>query len=161
MIFDSTTSTVITTLLNNFNVKALPQFSPKDDIYKTLVLASILEREVIGLEDKKIVAGILLKRLGSGWPLQADATICYVKPGVCHPITTLDLKIDSPYNTYLYKGLPPTPIGNPGTESIEAALHPKTSPYWFYITDPKTRKTIFARTLDEHTANRVKFLNTL
>ena len=105
-------------------------------------------------------------------PLDVDATVCYAKllenqasrpaasqvAQACYPLTALDFKIDSPYNTYLYRGLPPGPIGNPGVSAIMAAIHPVVSPYWYYLSDPKTGKTIFAKTLDEQTQNRVKYL---
>ena len=69
-----------------------------------------------------------------------------------------DLSIDSPYNTYKYYGLPPTPIANPGLDTLEAAVNPETSPYWYYVSDPITRETIFARTLDEHNENIANYL---
>jgi UPF0755 protein len=68
------------------------------------------------------------------------------------------MKNDSPYNSYLHKGLPPTPIGNPGVQAITAAMNPKESPYWYYLSDPKTGKTIFAATLAEQVANQRKYL---
>jgi len=152
--------------LDNFNVKAAALL--QEDLANAnedLILASVVEKEVPDAEDQKIVAGILWKRLKAGMPLQVDATVCYAKfkegpvPAVpCYPFTPLDFKIDSPYNTYLYKGLPPSPIGNPGISAISAAIHPKSSPYWFYLSDPKTGKTIFAKTLDEQTQNKVKYL---
>jgi UPF0755 protein len=101
-------------------------------------------------------------------PLQVDATLCYLKEreeftngrqARCAPIGALDLEKDSPYNTYLYRGLPPGPIGNPGLASIDAAMEPERSPYLYYLSDPATKKTIFARTFDEHYANKLKFLN--
>jgi UPF0755 protein len=104
------------------------------------------------------------KRMNVGMKLQMDATLCYMKevvaqaPLPCYPLTSLDFKYDSPYNTYLYKGLPPGPIGNPGTSSIRAALNPRPSPYWFYLSDPLTKRTVFSETLDEHEDNRVKYL---
>ena len=70
-----------------------------------------------------------------------------------------DLNFESPYNTYLYKGLPPGPIGNPGLEAIKAALNPLESDYWYYLSDPKTKKTIFSKDLDEHIENRARYLN--
>lgn len=166
----STVKVVVQKFLNNFNTKAAPLL-PKDptDSKNDLILASIIDKEVPDPDDQKIVAGILWKRLRVGMPLQADATICYAKlekgpastsvstPG-CYPLTPLDYKIDSPYNSYLYKGLPPGPIGNPGVSAIQAAINPKSSPYWFYLSDPKTGKTIFATTLDEQNKNRVKYL---
>jgi len=138
----------------NFKAKVGQFIGPGEAARKTLTLASLVEKEVPNSEDRKIVAGILLKRLDAGWPLQVDSTICYIKPGNCYPLSPLDFKIDSPYNTYLYKGLPPTPIANPGIDAIGAALHPTSSPYWFYLSDPKTHKTFFARTLDEQTKNK-------
>ena len=115
--------------------------------------------------DQEIVAGIILKRLAEGIPLDIDATVCYAKllgrptsTAQACSLSPLDFKIESPYNTYLYKGLPPGPIGNPGTSAITAALHPQSSPYLYYLSDPATGKTIFAKTLDEQNQNRVKYL---
>ncbi|OGY99166.1 MAG: hypothetical protein A3G64_00450 [Candidatus Liptonbacteria bacterium RIFCSPLOWO2_12_FULL_60_15] len=127
--------------------------------YENLILASLIEKEVPDSEERRIVSGILRKRLKAGMALQVDASICYVKKGPCHPVTANDLTQDSPYNTYRYKGLPPGPISNPGTDALRAALDPIASPYWFYLSDPKTQKTVFAKTLDEHRQNRVKYLN--
>lgn len=156
---DSSVEDVVKKFFDNFNQKAQPLLSSYGpNSYERLILASLLEKEVPDFEERKIVAGIILKRLASKWPLQIDATICYIKVGECHPLTTLDLKIDSPYNTYVYKGLPPTPIANPGLSAIEAALNPKKNSFWFYLSDPKTGKTIFSRTLDEHNQNRVRYL---
>ena len=148
-----------------FDAKALSLLQ-KDpaNLERNLVLASILEKEVPHISDRKIVAGIVLKRKEEGMALQVDASVCYAKQiknkafGDCLPITALDLKIDSPYNTYLHSGWPPGPIGNPGLEAIQAALSPEKSPYWFYLSDPKTQNTIFSKTLDEHAKNRVKYL---
>jgi UPF0755 protein len=94
--------------------------------------------------------------------LQVDATICYIKAQQgqgCLPIMKSDKTIDSPYNTYLYRGLPTGPIGSPGSSALSAAANPATSSYWYYISDPKTDETIFARTLDEHNQNIVKYLS--
>jgi UPF0755 protein len=164
---------VVGEFTDNFNAKALPllNVAPKNS-QRDLILASILEKEVPSSTDQKLVAGILLKRLAAGMPLDVDATVCYAKllenqasrpaasqvAQACYPLTALDFKIDSPYNTYLYRGLPPGPIGNPGVSAIMAAIHPVVSPYWYYLSDPKTGKTIFAKTLDEQTQNRVKYL---
>ncbi len=162
---------VIGKFIDNFNAKAAPLL-PKSAAAaaRDLTMASIVDKEVRTPEDQAIVAGILVKRIAAGMPLQMDATVCYAKllaasssvlaAGVppCYPMTALDFKIDSPYNTYLYKGLPPGPIGNPGIAAISAVLHPQSSPYWFYLSDPKTGKTIFAKTLDEQAQNKVKYL---
>ncbi len=130
-----------------------------------LILASIVEKEVPGIEDQKTVAGILKKRLKARIPLQVDATVCYVKEAAsfpvlrpCYPLTPLDFKIDSAYNTYLRLGLPPGPIGNPGIQAITAVLQAESSPYWFYLSEQKSGRTIYSRTLDEQSTNRRKYL---
>lgn len=155
----SSVGDVVKKFSDNFNQKAQPLLSSYGpNFYERLILASLLEKEIPDIEERKIAAGIILKRLVAKWPLQIDAAICYIKAGECHPLTLLDLKIDSPYNTYVYKGLPPTPIANPGLSAIEAALNPKQSSFWFYLSDPKTGKTIFSRTLDEHNQNKARYL---
>ncbi len=164
---DANVKDVVKEFFDNFNTKAQPLLSADgQNAARDLVMASILEKEVPDQGDQEIVAGILLKRLAAGMPLDVDATVCYARllaasatsTGNCPSLTALDFKIKSPYNTYLYRGLPPGPIGNPGVSAITAALHPENSPYWYYLSDPKTGKTIFAKTLDEQTKNRVKYL---
>jgi UPF0755 protein len=162
---NSSPGEVLKKMRDNFAAKAQPILDrDRPHIRENLILASILEKEVPEYEDRQIVAGIMQKRLEADMLLQADATLCYMKyekAGAfvpCTPITSADLKTKSPYNTYLSKGLPPGPIGSPGLEAIKAAQDPKESPYWYYLSDPKTGKTIFSKTLDEHTRNRVKYL---
>jgi UPF0755 protein len=159
-------SDVVQKMTGDFNAKAAPLLAADPtNVGRDLVIASIIEKEVPDQNDEELVAGIILKRLVAGMPLDIDATICYAKlregptsTAQACSLTALDFKIDSPYNTYLYKGLPPAPIGNPGTSAITAALHPQSSPYFYYLTDPATGKTIFAKTLDEQNQNRVKYL---
>ncbi|MBI2035767.1 MAG: endolytic transglycosylase MltG [Candidatus Liptonbacteria bacterium] len=166
---DSEPKDVVQKFLDNFDEKVsgllglgaknnLISDTKNSNAYKTIILASLLEKELTDFKERRIVSGILQKRIKSGWPLQVDATICYVVPMPCHPITPLDLKIDSPYNTYINKGLPPTPIANPGLEAIRAAINPQQSSYWFYLSDPKTGKTIFSKDLEEHSLNRALYL---
>ena len=161
------TSSVIKKFTDNFGAKVQPLFARETsaDEAKVLTLASILEKEVPTPADQRIVAGIMEKRLAAGIALDVDATVCYGKqvanPGTivdCATLTSTDLKSDTPYNTYLHKGLPPSPIGNPGTSTIEAALNPTASPYWYYLSDPATGKTIYAKTLDEQNANIRRYL---
>ncbi len=160
---ESSPEEVVGRMRANFNLKAKPILDkdPKQAT-RNLILASLLEREVPDFKDRQVVAGILLKRIKVGMPLQVDATICYLKEMAgeesCYPLLSADLKADSSYNTYLNRGLPPGPIGNPGTESIKAAMSPIASGYWFYLSDPATGKTIFSETLDTHASNRVKYL---
>lgn len=130
------------------------------DFHSTLIMASLIEKEVKDHGEQRIASGILWKRLAEGVALQVDATICYMKaPDECLPITVGDKAVDSPYNTYLYRGLPPGPISNPGLNSIKAADKPVASPYWYYLSDPETGKTVFAKTLDEHGSNIIKYLH--
>ncbi|KXJ97794.1 MAG: putative aminodeoxychorismate lyase [Parcubacteria bacterium OLB19] len=124
---------------------------------EVIILASILEREANSKESKEIVSGILQNRLAINMPLQADATIEYVLHKPLKELTPEDLKIDSPYNTYLNKGLPPTPIGNPGLEAIEAVLYPAKTDYMFYITD-ENGVFYYAKDFDEHRRNIAKYL---
>lgn len=122
-------------------------------VHEIVTLASIVEREVAGDADRKVVAGIFWRRLREGMPLQSDATVNYVtKAGRARP-TLKDLEATSPYNTYRNKGLPPGPISNPGDAAIEAVLHPDDHGYRFFLTD-ENGKAYYARTFDEHKANR-------
>lgn len=165
---DSSAPAVAQVILENFSAKTaqvIPEGTSDAAARRLLTIASLLEREVKTGADQRLVAGIIEKRLKAGMPLQIDATICYIKkiasfPPVhsCYPLDRLDFRAQSDYNTYLYKGLPPGPIGNPGLASIQSAQSPQNSPYWFYISDPKTDKTIFARDLGEQNENRSKYL---
>jgi UPF0755 protein len=121
----------------------------KKSIFDIVVMASMLEKEMRTLADKKMVSGILWKRLEIGMPLQLDATVNYITNKNDPGVSIKDTKIDSPYNTYKYKGLPKGPISSPGMDSIRAAIYPKANSYLFYQTG-KDGKTIFSRTLQEH-----------
>lgn len=121
-----------------------------------ITMASIIEKEVFGYEDRKRVAGILWKRLENGWTIGADATLLYLKND--RTITKKDLQEDSPYNTRKNQGLPPGPIANPSLESINAALNPTDTPYWFYLNTPDTGEVIYAETNEQHNLNREKYL---
>ncbi len=148
-------------MIDRFREKIWPILEGKKDWYDILILASLLEREVPDFEERKIVAGILMKRLKLGMTLQVDAAVCYLKArnGRCYPLGKNDFAVDSLYNTYLYRGLPPAPIANPGLSAINAALNPAPSSYIYYLSDPKTGKTVFSETLEEHNENRRKYLN--
>lgn len=126
--------------------------------YEILILASLIEKESFdSSEERKIISGIIRKRLKSNMALQIDATIAYLTGKPSSKLTEEDLKIDSPYNTYKYKGLPSGPIANPGLDSIMAAIYPKDSPYWYYL-HGKNGKIRYARNLDEHKTNKMKYL---
>jgi UPF0755 protein len=151
---------IINIALANFDKKLTQELrdetiKQKKTIFEIVTMASMLEKEVKSLKDKKIVSGILWKRIDAGMPLQIDATVNYITGKNDPGVAIKDTKIDSPYNTYKYKGLPKGPISNPGIESIVAALYPTKSPYWFYLSDGVT---IFSKTAEEHAANKAKYL---
>ena len=125
--------------------------------YEILILASIIEREANNEESMKLISGILQNRMSIGMALQADASIEYVLDKPLSELTSEDLKIDSPYNTYLYTGLPPTPIGNPGLQAIMAVLEPTESDYFYYITD-EDGVFHYAQTFNQHKSNIAKYL---
>ena len=122
-----------------------------------ITLASILEREANSPESMRIVSGILQGRMSEGMPLQADASVEYILDKPLKELTPDDLKVDSPYNTYLNRGLPPTPIGNPGIDAITAVLEPTPSDYVYYITDSEG-VFHYAKTYDEHLDNIERYL---
>lgn len=163
---DSNIQTVVKKFLADFNQKALVILKQdKNNIRKDLILASLIEEEAADYQSRTIIAGIFKKRLKKHMPLQVDATICYIKEQKlgdlykgCYPIRKSDLKIKSPYNTYLHTGLPPAPISNPGLSAIKAVIYSKNSPYWYYLSDPKTGKIIFGRNYKEQRMNVSKYL---
>lgn len=161
---DATAESVARRMLENFMRKGMPLIEDEADWYEAIILASLLEREVITFADRQMVAGILLKRIRIGIPLQVDATISYAKCAGSYrecesvQIARSDLDFPSPYNTYTRQGFPPTPIANPGTATLRAAATPVTSSYLYYLSASGTQETIFSRTLDEHNENRAKYL---
>lgn len=164
---DSDPQSVVEKILDNFKAKVgqYPEgliFLNGSGNMNWLILASILEKEVIDSKERQIAGGILEKRIKEGMPLQVDASIIYVRCEGrfvnCPLLSGSDFEIDSRYNTYKYLGLPPSSISNPGLDAISAALHPIKSDYWYYLSDPKTKETIFSKTLEEHNKNRVKYL---
>ncbi|MFA6304970.1 MAG: endolytic transglycosylase MltG [Patescibacteria group bacterium] len=127
-------------------------------LFEILTLASIIEKEVSQEEDMKKVADIFYKRLEVGIALQSDATLNYITgKGVTRP-SSQDIKTDSLYNTYKYRGLPPGPIANPGLQAIKAAIYPTANPYYYFLTTP-TGEVIYSKTHDEHVANKRKYLD--
>jgi len=122
-----------------------------------IIMASIIEKEVITFEDKKLVSGILWKRIRIGMPLQSCATISYITGRKTTKIPVEETKIDSPYNTYKYTGLPKGPICNPSLDSIEAAIYPQDSVYLYHLSTPEG-ETIFSRSLQEHNIAKAKYL---
>jgi UPF0755 protein len=126
-------------------------------LFEIITMASMIEKEVKTMEDKKIVSGILWKRMDSGMRLQVDATVLYAQNKEGLKVYTKDTQIDSPYNTYKNDGLPLGPISNPGIDSIIAAVYPTKTAYYYYLS-ASDGKTIWARTLEDHNNNKIKYL---
>ncbi len=122
-----------------------------------VTLASIIEREVVVDKERPIVAGVYYNRLREGWLLQADATVQFVLGKQRERLTYDDLKVNSPYNTYLHPGLPPGPIANPGQASLQAAVKPAHHDFFFYVTKKDgSSEHYFSKTLQEHMAQDAK-----
>lgn len=122
-----------------------------------IIMASILEREANNAEEAKTISGILWKRISKNMPMQVDATFLYTIQKGSSSLTISDLRKDSPYNTYTRTGLPVGPIGNPGRDMIDAALHPIDSPYWYYLHDNQGG-VHYAKTYQDHLKNKQKYL---
>ncbi|HEY0908036.1 MAG TPA: endolytic transglycosylase MltG [Candidatus Paceibacterota bacterium] len=127
-------------------------------IKDVIIMASIIEEEARTEESRRLIAGILWKRLDEKMLLQVDAAFAFVNgKKASSELTLADLKIDSPYNTYVYKGLPPGPISNPGLAAISATVRPIKTAYYFYLTDNDGNMR-YGVTHDEHVANKNKYL---
>lgn len=157
---------IVKKMRDNFEKKLTPDLRREigrqgKTISEIVTMASLIEKEVRNTKEqpnaKELVSGILWKRLKNNMPLQVDATINYITGKKTTKISIEETQIDSPYNTYKYLGLPKGPISNPGLESILAAVYPKSSEYWYYLSIPEG-KTIFSETLEEHNLAKSKYL---
>ena len=160
--YDVDKNSIIKILLSNFDNKLGDDLREKiknqeKSIFEIITIASLIEKEVRTFEDKKLVSGIIRKRLNIGMPLQIDATVSYITGRKTTKISITETQIDSPYNTYKYRGLPIGPICNPGLESIKAAVFPEETEYLFYLSKPDG-ETVFSKTLQEHNIAKNKYL---
>ncbi|MEA1929410.1 MAG: endolytic transglycosylase MltG [Patescibacteria group bacterium] len=147
-------ASVYEAMVSNFNQQVAEPLAEEvvssgRSLEEILVMASLLEEEANNDKDRALISGVLWKRLEDGMLLQVDAVFPYIIGKNSFELTRADLKIDSPYNTYKYKGLPPGPISNPGMSSILAALRPTESPYWFYLSDMDGNMH-YSRDFEEH-----------
>lgn len=131
------------------------EFEDKKYFYNRLILASIIEKEAGNKKEMALVASVFQNRLDKGMRLQSCATVVYLFNFERDYLYYKDLEIDSPYNTYKYKGLPPTPIVNPGEESIKASLNPAKTNYFYFVLG-SNGKHHFSKTYDEHIAVQKK-----
>jgi len=133
-------------------VEGLPYDTPEE----ALIMASIIEKETAIAEERGRVASVFVNRMNQGMRLQTDPTVIYgITKGegvLGRGLRQSELRRETPYNTYVIDGLPPTPIANPGAESIKAAVNPDTTDYLFFVADG-TGGHAFAETLDEHNEN--------
>ncbi len=181
----ATSGAAISMMLNNFDRKVAPykneflalvgsttsatsSASVPDVIARTygipknaqdiLIMASVLEKEVQTNKDKAMVADLFWRRIKEGMAMQADSTLTYVTGKTSAQLTTKDLRDASPYNSYTNRGLPPTPISNPGIESIKAALFPEKNSYVYFLSDSEGT-THFSETYKEHLRLKDKYLD--
>lgn len=153
---------ILKALRANFDAKIAPFARDVQGSGRSLsdivIMASLVEREARITADKRMVAGIIANRLAQNMPLQVDAVFGYIYDRDTYSPSFSDLKVDSPYNTYLHTGLPPGPISNPGLDSIEAVLHPTETDYFYYLTG-RDGLMHYAITYASHQENRRKYLN--
>jgi uncharacterized YceG family protein len=165
---DASIQDVIYKMLKNFDSKLTAQMrqdiaSQGKTIYEIVIMASLIEKEApidykdVENRDAKIVSDIFWGRLKIGQALQSDATLSYLLKDNNPSHSASDLEIDSPYNSYKYKGLPPTPICNPGMRAIEAAIYPIKTDYNYFLTSDDG-KIYYAKTYEEHLQNKYKYL---
>ena len=146
--------------INRFNDNFAPYVTSLRDAnikYDTAIkMASIIQREAGGKGDMPMIAGVLWNRLLINMPLEVDATLQYLRgdtgSGSWAPINIAVKKIDSPFNTYMYKGLPPQPISNPGLDAIDAVLHSEDTKCLFYLHD-NNRQIHCSETYEGHLEN--------
>ncbi|MEK9209368.1 MAG: endolytic transglycosylase MltG [Patescibacteria group bacterium] len=155
---------VVIAMLKNFDKKIDEELRKKikesgRSFFEILTAASIIEKEASEFSDRELISGILWKRLKDNMLLQVDAPFVYAVGKNTFQLTKKDLAMDSPYNTYRYKGLPLGPIANPGISAIKAALAPKESPYWYYLSD-YDGNVHFSEILKEHKAKKAEYLGT-
>jgi len=131
--------------------------SSKYSLSQIIIMASIIEREATA-DSRQEVSNILWKRYENNFPLQVDSPFVYSIGKGTFDLTKADLKSDDPFNTYLHKGLTPTPISNPGIDSIKAAANPMETKNFYFLTG-RDGKMYYAKTFEEHKKNRLRYLD--
>lgn len=165
----STVADVIEKMLDNFDDKLTAKMRADikkqgKSIYEIVTMASIIEKEApINYQkddnrDARIISGIFWNRLKIGQGLQSDATLSYIFGDNNPAHSGKDLEVDSPYNTYKYRGLPPGPICNPGILAIEAAIYPIQTDYYYFLTPLGKNEVVYAHNYEEHLKNKYQYL---
>ncbi|MBC2581330.1 endolytic transglycosylase MltG [Clostridium sp. DJ247] len=158
---NETSDEIIHAMLDQFD-KEISQYKnyiiqSNYDIRNLVIVASLIEKEARKDVDRPKIASVIYNRLNKDMPLQIDATIIYVI-GHKDKLYNKDLMVQSPYNTYINKGLPPSSICNPGIASITAAIHPEKTDYLYYVLNEQTSEHVFAKTYQEHVENIKKYI---
>jgi len=149
---------IFTNLENKITVEMRAEMNRQNkNLFQVLTMAALIEREANTLVDMQMISDIFWRRNSQNWALQSCASVNYVTGKNVPAISAKDQKIDSPYNTYKYPGLPLGPVGNPGLSAIKATLYPTKNSYWYFMTgnDGKMR---YATTLDQHNNNVWNYL---
>lgn len=171
---ETTPEEVVDMMLRNFGRKLDAELRQeisrqKKTIFEIITMASLIEGEVGRpegaeaselqklTEERRLVATVFYNRLNANYALESDATLSYITQKKSRQASLEDTKIDSPYNTYRNRGLPPGPINNPSLDSIKAAVYPAQSDYFYFLSKP-SGEAVFARTLAEHNANKAEYL---
>lgn len=160
---DAAADDIIEKMLDNFYNKLSADWrqeikNQNKSIFEIIILASIVEKEAATPEDQAMVADVFWKRLSANIGLQSDATVNYISGKSELRPSAGDLQLDSPYNTYKHRGLPPGPIANPGLSAIKAVIYPTANDYYYFLMD-KDGQTHYAKTFAEHQANIQKYLD--
>ncbi|MCK4540223.1 endolytic transglycosylase MltG [Candidatus Parcubacteria bacterium] len=154
---------LIKKMINNFADKFTAKMAEDAarqgrDVFEVVTMASIIEKEVRGYEDMRIVSGLFWNRVKNGRGLESCATLAYIS-GVDKPVYSLeDTKIKSDYNTYQNLGLPPGPICNPGLNALNAAIYPVDTDYNYFLSRSDNGETVFSKSYQEHLRNKAKYL---
>jgi UPF0755 protein len=159
---DSTAADIIKKQLNTLDEKIDDEVMDGIEksghtFFEILTMASVLEKEVKSRTDMALAADIFWRRIEAGIPMESDATVNYVTGKDALQPTLADTKVDSPYNTYENRGLPPGPISNPSLSAIKAAVYPESNIYWYFLTRPDGT-TVFSKNFEEHLENKSKYL---
>lgn len=154
---------IVKKMLSNFNGKLTEEMRADikkqgKSLYEIVTMASLIEKEVKSYDDKRMVSGIFWNRIKNGQALESCATLAYILGVNKKQYTFEDTKIDSPYNSYMNRGLPPGPISNPSLNAIKAAIYPIDNDYVFFLSRFDNGETVFSKTYDEHLRNKAKYL---
>lgn len=160
---DATADEVVRKMLSNFDSKLTPEMRAEikkqgKTIYEIVTMASIIQKEVRSEKDMKMVSGIFWNRINNRQALESCATLAYILGENKKQYSYEDTRVESPYNTYMNRDLPPGPIANPGIEAIKAAIWPTDSDYNYFLSSSDGGETIYSRTFEEHVRNKEKYL---